>query len=212
MWIAFAIIILVILVVIGVNASNEHEEQQKKLRQAKIDQRKKAEEMFLQIKQNLIDEYGEPDNLINFNNLWEYQIRKCIIVWINKSMLYVGGNHISFTDISSYNIVDNYQIKHGKINGSLDTKTNTGSLIGRSAAGAVIGGGVGAVIGASSASKKTDLNYTQDNDKLVHDYTLIIKTKDIKNPTIQFSMGDKWKKVAEVESILDILISQNTES
>ena len=200
---------IIIFIAIGVYAANEDAKQKEKIRQAKIAQRKKAEEIFLSIKQNLIDEYGEPDNFINFNDMWEYQIKKCIIIWLQPSMLYIGGTRISFANIASFSIIDNYQIKHGQINGSIDTQTKTGSLIGRSAAGAFLGGGVGAVIGASSAKKSSTLNYTQDNDKIIHDYTLIIRTKDIKNPTIDFRIGDKWKQAAEIEAVLDIIIAQN---
>ena len=41
------------------------------------------------------------------------------------------------------------------------TKTNMGSMIGRSVAGGLLFGGVGAIVGGSTAKKDTIINYNQ---------------------------------------------------
>ena len=202
------VIISIFAILTGNKESAEKAEREEKERIARKEKREKEEEMFLSCQQNLINKYGEPDRTINLNDRWEYQMNRCIMIFSKSSVIYIGGARLSFADIASFNIVDNYQIKHGKVNGSLDTTTDTGSLVKRGAVGALVGGGVGAVIGASSASKSTSLNYSQDDDKIIHDYNLIIKTRDIKNPIVEFHIGDKWKEASEIEAVLDIIVSK----
>ena len=202
------VVVSIFAVLLGNKESAEKAEQQEKERIARKEKREKEEEMFLSCQQNLINKYGEPDRTINLNGRWEYQMNRCILIFSQSSVIYIGELRLLFSDIASFNIVDNYQIKHGKVNGTLDTTTNTGSLVKRGAVGALVGGGVGAVIGASSASKSTSLNYSQDDDKIIHDYNLIIKTRDIKNPIVEFHIGDKWKEASEIEAVLDIIVSK----
>ena len=173
------------------------------------EQRKQEEDKFLQIKDSFIEKYGEPDKIINLNKWKEYIISKLIWVFAQPSIVVIGDKELPFSDIASYKIIDNYEIKHGEVNGSLDTKTNTGSLVGRTVGGAIVGGGVGAVIGASSASKNSAINYTQGNDELVHNYTLIVATKSFANPTIEFNIGNKWKEAAEIDAVFNLIIEQN---
>lgn len=133
------------------------------------------------------------------------------MIFPKQSIVFIDNKEMSFTDISSFKIIDNYQIKHGQVNGKLDTKTKTGSLVGRSAAGAIIGGGVGAMIGASSAAKTTQVNYSQGNDKVVHDYVLLVGTKSFDEPVIEIRIGDRWKLATEIEMVFNLILERNNQ-
>lgn len=72
------------------------------------------------------------------------------------------------------------------------SSTNTGSLAGRSIAGALIGGEAGAIIGGATAKKETI--FRQDNDKVIHDYTLVVNVCDLNNPMLLIKIGRDKKK------------------
>ncbi|MBQ8649769.1 MAG: hypothetical protein IJ483_00825, partial [Flavobacteriales bacterium] len=112
--------------------------------------------------------------------------------------------------IISYSITDDYRIKHGAVEYTSKTNTSSGSLLGRSAAGAVLAGGVGAVIGASSASKNTTTIGAQKDDTIIHNYSLSINVKSLESPLIRINLGNLTQKAEEVNAILAyIMASKN---
>ena len=216
MWGWVLVVALVTLaIVVHLLTKDEAQKQAERVKVAKEQAelaRQMEEERFDKLLNSLSEKYGTPEKIINLNIWGKNDTDKYIMVFAKSSMLYACDREISFSDIDSYKMIDNYQIKHGKVTGSLDTKTNTKSLVGRSVGGALIGGGVGAVIGASSASKNTDINYAQDNDKVIHDYTLIICTKSFESPTIEIAIGDNWKKATEIEAIFNLIVENPTQT
>lgn len=209
--VVFVIILLGTFLTVLINGLNK--EKMKELKQIEFEnQRNKLkieEDRITCIQQTLIDKYGQPSKIININNWKEYDHKKYIIIFTEPSIVYLGGQEISFTDISSFKIIDNYQIKHGEVIGELETKTDAGGLIGRSIGGAALGGGIGAVIGASSTPKNTSAYYLQENDKLIHDYIFIVGTKCFNRPTIQIRIGDNWKIASEIEVIFNLILENN---
>ena len=153
--------------------------------------------------QAVAQKYGRPDKVIKLN---EYRY---IAVFSKYQILCISDTEILFNEILSSKIIDNYQIEHGHISGDATTKTSTSSLVGRSAAGALIGGGVGAAIGASSASKNTMVSYTQSNDKLIHDYVLIITLNRFNSSIIKVRIGNDWERATEIEHIFNLINEYN---
>lgn len=133
-------------------------------------------------------------------------IKNCFMVFGDSSILYVEDKAIPFKDVISYTINDDYRIMHGEVKYASETNTSTGSLLGRSAAGAVIGGGVGALIGASSASKNTTTIGTQKDDTLIHKYSLSINIRSLESPLIRIDLGNSTQKVEEINAILAYII------
>jgi hypothetical protein len=210
------ILFLVILFIASAILSKKEDEKKKEREAVALEaiqaRRKMEEERLENLKKSLSERYGAPDKIINLNKWGKNETDKYIMVFAKSAVLYMCDAEYSFNDIVSYKMLDNYQIKHGKVSGSLDTTTSTKSLVGRSVGGALIGGGVGAVIGASSASKNTDINYTQDNDKVIHDYTLIVYTKSFESPTVEIAIGNNWKKATEVDAIFNLITVNNQQS
>ena len=203
-----SVFVLILLVVIAMYISSKSEREEM-LR--KEEERKKAEdqkalaESELNTKiETISKKYGNPDKIIKLN---EYRY---IAVCAQQQIICINSTEgILFKDILSSKIIDNYQIEHGQISGDATTTTSTSSLVGRSAAGALVGGGVGAAIGASSASKNTTVNYSQSNDKLIHDYVLIITLSRYDSSIIKVQIGDDWEKASEIEHIFTLINRQN---
>ena len=113
----FVIILIGTFLTVLINGLNK--EKMKELKQIEFEnQRNKLkieEDRITCIQQTLIDKYGQPSKIININNWKEYDHKKYIIIFTEPSIVYLGGQEISFTDISSFKIIDNYQIKHGEV-------------------------------------------------------------------------------------------------
>lgn len=93
------------------------------------------------------------------------------------------------------------QIVDFQLNDTASYKTSTSTLgaIGRAAVGGAIFGGVGAIIGASTAKKTTVKN---------DEYKFLITTNDFKNPCQKFATPHEHV-ADQVYSILKIIVDRN---
>ena len=197
---------IIIFVIVAVNNDNERQKEEEE-RENKQRQYKEATQNRLDARiQAVSQKYGSPDKLIKLS---EYRY---IAVFAKSQIICISDTEIAFNEIMSAKIIDNYQIEHGQITGDATTTTSTSSLVGRSAAGAIIGGGIGAAIGASSASKNTTVNYTQSNDKLIHDYVLIITLNRFNSSIIKVRIGNNWERAAEIEHIFNLINIHNQQT
>lgn len=212
--IALGIVIVAGVIHLVVDNQNikEIEDAKEKKRRKWAEDKKCAEETVQKIIRELTDKYGSPSNTVRLEKWGDMpDIRKCLLVFGEYKLLYVDGKEVLFKNIISYSITDDYRIKHGEVEYTSKTNTSTGSLIGRSAAGVVLGGGVGAVIGASSASKNTTTVGTQKDDTIIHKYFLSLNVKSLENPLIRINLGDSTRKAEEVNAILAYIIDLNKE-
>ena len=114
------------------------------------------------------------------------------------------GKKYNFRDIINCTFTDNPTTIKGKINAT--TKTNTGSMVGRAIVGDIIAGPAGAVIGGSTAKKNTE--FSQENDTIIHDYTVIININSISNPIIRIHTGIRGKLTNEIVALMNVIISR----
>ena len=204
------IVVFIIICVISIKhdskvAKEKEEEDREKWKQI-ANQKAQAESRLDARIQAVAQKYGSPDKIIKLS---EYRY---IAVFAKSQILCISDTVIAFNEIMSAKIIDNYHIEHGQITGDATTTTSTSSLVGRSAAGAIIGGGVGAAIGASSASQNTTVNYTQSNDKLIHDYVLIITLNRFNSSIIKVRIGNNWERAAEIEHIFNLINIHNQQT
>lgn len=201
------IIVIFACIIYIIYASKEAKKAEAK-RQQRAEYKKRAEESVQRSIGQLSDKYGRLSNTIRLENWGDMpDIKKCLLVFGDSELLYVDGREVLFKDIVSYRITDDYRIKHGEVEYTSETNTSTGSLLGRSAAGAILGGGVGAVIGASSASKITTTIGTQKDDTIIHEYSLSINVRSLENPLIRMNLGDSTKKAEKVNAIFAYIIA-----
>ena len=155
---------------------------------------------------SLTAKYGEPDRVIRPENC---ALNGYIALFVAHKVLCISDVEFPFADIASYKLIDNYFIKNGEICGDIKTRTNEGSLIGRALEGAFWGGDTGAIIGGVTASKKTSVDIHRDDDRLIHDYTLLVNLKGINREGIEMHLGNDWRLAAELEHLFSQIIESN---
>ena len=128
-------------------------------------------------------------------------------LYINENLqkVFIHGNAYYFKDILSFSIQDNAETIYS---GSTATaKTNTGSMLGRAAVGGLIAGNVGAVIGATTASKT--INNSGSISSVLHNYTVAVTVNDLKSPLITFRIGSDQDLLNRISSVLTIIVNRN---
>lgn len=136
-----------------------------------------------ELESKLYAKYGEPTKVI-------YD-EKSIYVFEPFQIIVINGVEYGFDAILDFSV-----------NGSQSYKvtTSTSSALGRGVAGAVLFGGIGALAGAGTASKKVNAKETE--------YRICITTKDLANPMITYRTT--WDKAAnELVSVLRIIIDRS---
>ena len=157
---------------------------------------------YAEYKNNLCKKYGEPDKVISYGNFDDE-----IIVFVKSSIVIIKCKEFSFDDIISCSLIDDSRIERGDVYTTIDTKTNTGSLIGRGVVGGLIAGSAGAIIGASSASKTSSGAAVSIGDKKIFSYSLIIGVRSFEQPTIEIYLCHKRNLAFEIETVFNIILS-----
>ncbi len=156
----------------------------------------KNEKVLAQLKNT----YGEPSikvyapcssNPANQSLLTD--INSYVMVYEPLKKISLKGKIYDFSQITGYSISVNNQIV------SSNTRTSTGSMLGRAAVGGALLGGVGAIIGANSAKTTTEYN-TKDKT------TITIFTNAISDPSVVLDLVLSNKEdIAKIEGILRII-------
>jgi len=134
-------------------------------------------------------------------------LENIVIVYGDAKMIAMNGKLYEFSEVLSYEVLDNSnQVLVG--NKSISTtKTNTGSMVGRGLVGGLVGGAAGAIIGAATASKATTTNSPSQKVVTKHDFAVYVSVRDIANPMIKFNYGSDADSVQEFVAILNIILS-----
>lgn len=156
-------------------------------------------------KNDLLARNGEPCKtiIIHESNIEQFNINNELIVFDKVRKLWLCGHEISIDDINSFVIDDESVIQKGQI--TAVTSTNTGSMAGRSITGALLGGEAGAIIGGATAKKETV--FKQENDKIIHDFALIVNIRDINNPMLLIKIGRDKNKAMEINALMQVIMT-----
>ncbi len=210
-WYGLAWIFVVIFVLIGVIGfmANKQErkaaaeralwkKQEEERQRVKLERKK---EIYDSSKRKLIDKYGDPDKTIA---LEEFDLTREIIAFGRADRIWLLGRDLPMGDLLSCTVSDNQEIKKGEV--SYETKTNTGNMAKRAVVGAVIYGGTGAVIGGATANKETVVK--QGNDKIIHNYTVIVNIDSLSEPIVRIHLGEDGQTMNEIVGLLNVIISR----
>ena len=189
------------------NKKNKKEREERKRRQEERKVQKQAEfeqksPIYNAQKNELISKYGQPDKSILFEEL---NLQKEIIVFGKVNRIWLLGKDLPMSDILSCTFNDNQHTVKGSV--SYETKTSTGNMAKRAIVGGVLTGGVGAVVGGATARKETTVK--QENDKAIHDYTVIININSLSEPIVKIPLGSDGAKVNEIVGLMNVIISRN---
>ena len=183
---------------------NEKEEKNKKSRKEDYKKRIVKEQEYIKNeyekkKYLLIKKYGEPDKdvIIKYRGL-----QSDIMSFSNFNRIWILGHDYSMDDIIGCSLHDEQSIQQGTV--SFETKVKTGNMVKRAVVGGLLFGGAGAVIGGVTAKKPSISK--QDDDKVVHNYTVFINVNSMSNPVISVNVGKDVHKANEIVSLINVII------
>lgn len=211
-WTTLGWILVTVFVIFGIvlawairDGNKKEEERKRKQEERKAQKQAEIERktpIYNAKKDELVSKYGQPDKTII---LEELNFEKEIIAFGKVNRVWLLGRDLAMSDIISCTFDDNQRVEKGKV--SYETKTRTGNMAKRAVVGGVLTGGVGAVIGGATAKKDTVVN--QENDKIIHDYTIIINVNSLSDPIIRIPLGKDGTKVNEIVGLMNVIINRN---
>lgn len=192
------------------DAARAKREREKIAAKKKIEEKRRLEleekeHKYNIAKNELFARNGEPCKtiVISESRFDLFNINNELIVFDKAKKLWLCGHEISIDDINSFAIDDESVIQKGQV--TAVTSTDTSSLASRSIAGALIGGEAGAIIGGATAKKQTVLK--QENDKIIHDYALVVNICDINNPMLLIKIGRNKNKAMEINALMQVIMT-----
>lgn len=205
------VIFSVLFFVILKNAAKEEERRQELAEEEEAERVRQKKINSVQSKINkalnkLIAKYGQPDRVIRPYDKLDYGY---FALFVEHKLLYINDEKFNFSDFASYKLVDNCQIEKGDIVGGVTTHSE--DVFTRSMAGKFFGGKTGAIIGGTTATRHSSIHLQQNNDALIHDYTLLVNLKGINRDGIEMHLGNDWRLAAELEHLFDQIIKEGSQ-
>ena len=198
------IIFVVIFIIAAISGSQEEAKKKAREEQLRLEREeklKKQTEEYNALKQQFLATNGVPDKSLVISDL---DLNSEIHVYESSKKVFILGKEYSFKDVISCTFSDNPRIVKGKI--TAVTKSKNGNVIGRAIVGDVVAGPAGAIIGGTTAKKNTE--YIQEDDKTIHDYTVIINMNSIAEPIIRIHTGEDGKLTNEIVGLMRVIISR----
>ena len=121
----------------------------------------------------------------------------------------INGHFYNFREILNYRLSDHQ--KQTPRGGTItsESKTDTGSMLGRAVVGGMLGGTAGAIIGGATAKKKTTTSISTPLFEEPHDYRIVITVDNIARSTETLKIGNNEEMANKVAATLDIIISRS---
>ncbi len=202
------VIAVIIIVAAIISANNDNKKDEERKRKEQELKAKKEEELknviipaYNNSRSELINKYGDPTKEFI---LEKYDINKEIIAFEKTNRVWICGKDFPMGSILGCKFSDNKKVVKGQITST--TKTNNKNMVKRAVVGGVLTGGAGAVVGGATA-KKTTVS-TQENDKVYHDYTIIINVDSLSDPIIRIPIGADGKTVNEIVAMMNVIINR----
>ncbi len=136
-------------------------------------------------KETVVAKHGVPTKIIDDLGMGD---NETVYVFEKSQIIIIKGKECKFDNLLDFSVNGEQSYK---------VSTSTGSALGRGIVGGVLLGGVGALAGAGTASKKV-----KPNDQ---DYLICITTKDLANPMIQYRTKSDIR-ANELISVLKIIL------
>ena len=211
--IAVSVTLVVFIIIDIVQAHDEKEalrlEEQKKREELRAKAIKQAEEEYTAAISELENKYGKITTsfLLGFN---DKKTSHYIYFFEDKEVISLSDEIIHFKDILEFTLNDDTKTIMTNSTYISETKTNTGSLLGRAAVGGILLGGVGAIAGASSAKQTTTttpMGVTTTTQ--LHKYTIYLNINDLANPIREIPIGSDTKKAQTIANIFNVILNRN---
>ena len=188
------------IILIGVPLEFYGVKQKKKKEEEKRMEREAKQAEYIAQKKHFFAANGTPDKTIVVREL---DLNSEIHVYEHSKKVFIMGKEYTFKDVLACSVSSQERIEKGNV--TAVTESNNGSVIGRAIVGDIIAGPAGAIIGGTTAEKRTIIS--QDDDKVVRDYTVNITMNSITDPIINIHTGEDVKLTNEVISLMNVIIS-----
>ena len=160
-------------------------------------------DQYKQYTNSLTNKYGNITRSIDISYYGEDNIKRYeeILVFQQPKIIIFGKNEYKFDTLLNCSIYDENP-KTAPV--SQVTKTNTGSMLGRAAVGALTFGVAGAIVGAVTAKKESTSSEAPD---YLNSYVVKIGIKSLENPVIILKFGSDKAKAEEVYALMQAIIA-----
>lgn len=205
-----ALTVILFIIIVAAIIENSKNAEKKRIQQdelkarnaERIKQKEIDKQEYEKKKSELIDKYGQIDKEISIS---ECNINDVIWVFSKASRIWLIGNDLPMSSILSCNLSDASKTIKGK--STIQTKTNTGNMAKRAVVGGVLLGGAGALAGGVTAKK--DSTIIQENDKVIHDYTVLVNIDSLSTPIVRLQCGTNGTLANEIIGLLNVIINRN---
>lgn len=154
----------------------------------------------------LIEKYGQYDTIIDLDTSEikfisdpGFDRNKKFVVFSEPGVIVIGDKEIRIPDITSCEISDDVKYK---TNGTVESSTKLGEVVGRSVIGGAIAGSTGAMIGGNSAKRYSDVDEVTE---VIHNYKVYVGVKDVKEPYIVVQCGKKEDLAKKIKYTIESL-------
>jgi hypothetical protein len=201
----FAVIIVVAFVLSLQNDNEKKNERDRKIKEAKAKWKEELQTVIIpaynESRAELINKYGNPTKVFV---LEQYNLNQEIIAFEKSKRIWICGKDFPMKSILSCTFTNDKKVVKGQITST--TKTNSGNMVKRAVVGDVLLGGTGAIIGGSTASKLTIT--TKEDDKVYHDYTVVINVDSLSEPIIRVHVGSDGETVNEIIGLINVIVNR----
>lgn len=178
----------------------------------KIQVQKQQEEFQLQLEE-LKRQYGDYSFDMVLGYFQENNMEKHILVFENSKILYIANEPMPFEKIIGFELKDNQTTVTKTTSPKYKTSTNTGSMLGRAVVGGILTGGVGAVVGAATAKKTTEVvEEGKTTTTVKHNYRITLTVDDIANPVRVIDCKYHQDKAEQIANVLNVILHRNQDN
>lgn len=197
------LMILMIIVSQQEAERNKLKQEKDKERKAELAKQKELDKQdYEKWKSELVDKYGQIDKEIILS---ENNKNSVILAFSKVSRIWITGNDLSMSSILNCTLSDNSKTIKGKA--TIQSKTNTGNMAKRAVVGGVLLGGAGALAGGVTAKKEGTI--IQEDDKIIHDYTILVNIDSLSNPIVRLQCGANGALANDIIGLLNVVINRN---
>lgn len=170
--------------------------------------RKRIEELYGTISNTIILKRLQlisDDVKVTSGHTWYYFAEEYIFTCEDSSHVIIKEKAYSFSDILAYELTDNSRVIYSSTKSQ--TKTSTGSMLGRAVVGGVLLGGVGAIIGGATA--KTETITEPQISEVHHDYSINLILNNISTPRLTIEIGVDGTIAQDAIALFSVIVERN---
>lgn len=214
MFLAFIFIVAIVIVIVLVfkeESKNQQEaayQEERKQWQIEREEREKSYDAAMaSALAELESKWGKCTKDIGINYGREFHLSDRIYVFEESEKIALDGIVYDFKDIIGFSLLNKSKTVYNAYSTG-KSKKDLGSMVARGIAGKIIGGDVGAVIGALSTPDEyeEDTEYDMDQE---NDYKIYVNVNSITSPTVRLDVGDFEDDAYEISNLLNVILTRN---